>query len=240
MKSILLLIFLISFIGITQTTETPTKKEQRQEKKEIRRAKKDSLQSLPIGSYFTFDLLKLLPAEAPRITLGYVHSINNKWSAGTTLGIGTSDFIFSYKENYTSWELRPQVVYNLGNRRRFHHFLSAEVFYITHKETLFNNEFIPVNTQNGAIEAIAYDRADFERLKYGITLNYGEIINFSKTLALRTIIGGGIRFKDNIYSNLLNPRATESDTFLFNNLYAKEGFLIGFEFNVSLQLIYKL
>lgn len=240
MKSILLLIFLVSFIGITQTTETPTKKEQRQEKKEIRKARKDSLQGLPIGSYFTFDLLNLIPTNTPRFNIGYVHNVNKKWSIGSSIGFGTDHFFYTYKEDYALWEIRPQLIYNLEKRRRFKHFLSLELFYINHKETLQNRNLLPVNDQNGAIDAIGFDRADFKRIKYGVTLNYGEFINFSKHLGLRTTIGGGVRFKDNVYSNLINPRATQFDNFLFSDLYNREGFKIGFELNLSLQLIYKL
>lgn len=240
MKSYLKILFLFLIIFGSQTLEAQTKKDQRIEKREIRKARKDSLKSLPIASYFTIDLLKLLPTDVPRLNIGYIYNLNNKWFVGSTIGYGTDDVIFTNKEEYSLFEIRPQLLYNLGQGKSFHHFLSVEMFYINHKEVLRDRTLTPVNNQNGAIDAIAFDLANFKRTKYGFTLNYGEYTNFSNRLALRTIIGGGIRFKDNVYTGLVNARATESEEWLFRDLYNREGFNVGFEFNFSLQLIYKL
>lgn len=240
MKSYLPFIIILLILFGSLAVQAQTTKEQRLERRETRRAKKDSLQSLPIHSYFTLDLLKPIPTQVPRINMGYIHSLNERWSVGSSIGYGNDSFIYSYKDDYSLFEIRPQVLYNLGKGKRFQHFLSLEAFYITHKETLFNSDLTPVNDLNGAIETIAFDSADFTRLKYGFTINYGEYMNLSKRLGLRTLVGGGIRFKDNVYSNLRNPRAVESDRFLIGSLYQKEGFRIGFELNLSFELMYKL
>lgn len=217
-----------------------TRKEKRIEKRDTRRARKDSLQSLPISSYFTLDLFTLIPTDTPRFNIGYIQKLNNKWSLGSSVGLSSVAPRYTYKEDYSLWEIRPQILYYLGKGNRFQHFLSIEMFFINHKETLLNQDLIPVNDQGGIIEAITFDRATYKRTKYGATFNYGEYLNLSKKLGLRTTIGAGVRFKDNVYSNLVNPRATNFDSFWITNLYTREGFKVGFELNFSMQLIYKL
>lgn len=237
--SLLVLILLTPFFLELQAQ---TAKELRIELREARRARKDSLQSLPINDYISLNLNSLLPTDTPRINIGYIKSLNEKFAVGASLGIGTDALTYSYKEDYFLWEVRPELIYNLGKRGRFHHFIGLETFYISNEETLRNDEFRPVNTQGGAIETVRFDRADYQRIKYGILLNYGEYINFSKKLALRTTIGAGVRFKDNSFSNLRNPVLNQNDIdgFGINGSRDSEGFRTGFEFNLSFQFIYKL
>ncbi len=239
-KSIGLLTLIVLFT-FSSNLKAQTAKEMRLENREIRKARKDSLQSLPVNDYISFNFFSLIPTATPRINVGYVKSLNEKFSVGASVGIGTDALTYSYKENYFLWEVRPEFIYNLGKRGRFQHFIGLETFYITHKETLRNDNFEPVNDQGGTIELIRYDRADFERTKYGAVINYGEYINFSSRLALRTTVGAGIRFKDNSYTNVVNPSLDQFDTdgFIFNSPYRKEGFRVGLEFNLDVQLIYK-
>ncbi|RMB56962.1 DUF3575 domain-containing protein [Dokdonia sinensis] len=238
-KSIILLV-LILLTPIFMELQAQTPKELRIELREARRARKDSLQSLPVNDYISLNLVSLLPTDTPRINIGYVKSLNEKFAVGASVGIGTNALTYPYKEDYFLWEIRPEFIYNLGKRGRFQHFLGLETFYISNRETLRNSRFEPVNDQGGTIELIRYDRADFERTKYGAVINYGEYINFSSRLALRTTIGAGIRFKDNSFTNVVNPRIDQFDTdgFIISG-YDREGSRLGFELNLDFQLIYK-
>ena len=132
-------------------------------------------------------MITLLPSDFPRINIGYIHEINDRIALGGDIGIGFEGHID--KENYSLWEVRPQLIYTIKKRKRFQHFLLLETFYIYNEETRFDVEFEPIDNQGGTIEQINYERADFTRVKYGFTLNYGEYINLLNRLGLRTNLG---------------------------------------------------
>ncbi len=217
------------------------RKEARIEERRIKNIKRDSLQSLPIDSYIFWDFSVIFPNENPRLNVGYIHKINEKWSVGTSAGIGLEFANLRNVDDYKLWEVRPQVVFNLGKGRRFQHFLSAEAFFIRNSETRFNGSFRPINDNNGEFQAINYTRADYGRIKQGLTINYGEYINISSSLALRTTVGFGFRYKDVSFSNIQGASIdfNSDDFFLFDDA-PREGLRSGIELNFSFQLLYKL
>jgi len=219
------------------------RKEQREQKRLDKWARKDSLQSLPINSYLSLDLVSAaLPNPLGRLNVGYITPLNERWSIGGSAGIGINATAWiRNKEDYFLWEVRPEILYNLGKGRRFQHYLGLELFYISHQETLVDGNFNPVNTLNGTVNSISFDRADYKRKKAGFLLNFGEYINFSDRWAIRTTVGLGARRKDNSYANLVNARIdNDNDEFFFNlDGTQREGNRWGLEVNLDFRLIYK-
>ena len=223
----------------------------REERKTIREQKrldkwtrKDSIQSLPIQSYLSLDVISaVIPNPLGRLNIGYITPLNERWSIGGSAGVGINATAWiTSKEDYFLWEVRPEVIYNLGKGKRFQHYLGVELFYISNKETLIDEDFEPVNTLNGTVNLISFERADYRRNKAGFLLNFGEYINFSDRWAFRTTVGIGARRKDISYANLINARIeNDNDEFFFNlDGSHKEGTRWGVELNLDLRLIYKI
>lgn len=240
--------FLCALFLLTSNLQAQDTREERKALREQKRldkwARKDSLQSLPINSYLSLDLVSaILPNPFGRLSIGYIQPINSRWSIGGSAGVGINATAWiERKEDYFLWEIRPEVIYNLKKGKRFQHYIGLELFYISHKETLINEDFEPVNTLNGTVNLISFERADYRRNKAGFLVNFGEYINFSDRWAFRTTVGIGTRRKDNSYSNLINARIQNDNDELFFNLDGsqKEGTRWGVELNLDLRLIYKI
>lgn len=241
-------IFLFALIFISPTLSSQSLREERKALRAQERLdkwnRKDSLQRLPINTYLSLDLIStVFPNPLGRLNIGYSTPIRAKWSIGGSAGIGfnATSWVVN-NEDYFLWEVRPEILYNLGKGRRFQHYLGLELFYIYHTQTLRNGNFEPVNDLDGAIELIAFDRTNYKRVKTGVLVNFGEYINFSDRWAMRTTVGIGVRRKDNSFSNLVNPQIENFDDGFFFDLSAsqREGVQWGPEFNFDLRLIYKI
>lgn len=245
---LILLSLSVTVLSITTITAQDYRSERRTNRevaREQKRLKKDSIQNLRITTYLSLDLIStILPNPLGRLNVGYITPLNEKWSLGGSAGLGINATAWARDtEEYFLWELRPELIYNLGKGSRFQHYVGLELFYIYHTETLSNRDFEPVNTLNGLVNNIDYDSATFERHKAGALINFGEYINLSNRLAFRTTVGVGIRSKDNSYSDLVNPRIDEfEDENHFGGLdpYRFEGTRLGVEFNLDFRLIYKI
>lgn len=242
--TIVIVLFSYHYSQAQNTTED--RKAKQVAKREATVIRKDSLAKIPVGSYLSISIPKALTAF-PRISLGYMTPLSDRWSIGGSAGIGFSGLPFTTNniEDYSLWELRPEVIYYLGKGKKFTNYIGIELFYINSKETLLFDNFDPINDANGTVEIVQFDSADYERTKSGFVFNFGEYARLSEKLMLRTTFGVGMRFKDNVYSNVQNPTFTTfdiNDSIIISDLNPRrnEGFDVGFEFNLDFRLIYKL
>jgi len=244
MRLFLVLLFCILSLQSIRSQETKDEREKRLSDERVAKLlRKDSIQDLPIHTYFSLDLINsIVPKSLGRLNIGYITPISEKWSVGGSAGIGFDAISYAGdNEDYFLWEVSPEILYNFGEGKRFRHYLSLELFYINHTETLEDDDFSPVNTLNGTVERIAFESARYERQKYGFVFNFGEHIDFTNRIAFRTSLGAGLRIKDNSFSNLVNAVVTDSERSFFSfgdGLF--EGSRLGFELNIDFRLIYKL
>ena len=203
-------------------------------------------------AYFTFDPVNTFsPVPLPRFNVGYFMPVSksDRWRIGTSVGYGFEQAsIYEVTEqDYRLWEIRPQLIYHLKRGTRIKAFFSLELFYINHTETRIDSQFDPnskLATFNIGPEidtdAIGFDQADYKRIKYGFTINYGDYIRFSDRVGLRSSVGIGMRIKDNSYSNIVNPVSEARDGFFFirNRYYINEGVSVGVEVHLSFRLYF--
>ncbi len=241
---------LIVSIFIFQTAYAQITREEkinsRLEKRANSIARRDSIARIPVGSYVSISMLSSI-MPFPRINVGYTSAINTHWSAGGSIGVGFQGLPFTNSdiEDYSLYEIRPEVLYFIGKGEKFTNYIGLELFYINSKETHLNNSFKPINDANGTVELIRYDSASYQRIKSGFLFNFGEYTRLSDKLMLRLNFGLGIRFKDNSYSAIENPSFSEfrSDAWSIignPNPRRNEGFSKGFEYNMDFRLVYKL
>jgi len=199
-------------------------------------------------SMLTFNLASPIINYSPRWNIGYTKAINKKWLVGVELGYGNfgTSINFAGESNriekaYQLWEVRPQVYYVFNPSYIAKMYVSAELFYINHTDTFFNNTF----SINNDSQNIRYDKADYKRIKTGGSLNFGAFIDFSKYIGINPSIGLGLRNRDVNYSNIINPREVPfddvDDSYLFttDNYKKITGNEFGFTLALSLKLYYK-
>ena len=192
-------------------------------------------------SFLTFDLFSSLNTFNPRWKIGYIKGINEKWKVGLNVGYGNKNISYTYfadkfEENFTLWELRPELYKIVRQNEKTTKYLSLELFYINHKDIFHNNYYYP---ESGG--EISYDQADYQRHKYGFNVNIGEFIKIGKGFGINIYTGLGLRIRDVSFSNIVNPRP--SDTFIdmidFNIYRKDEGIDFGLNYSIGLKLLFR-
>jgi hypothetical protein len=200
-------------------------------------------------AYFTFDPVNTFsPVPLPRFNVGYFMPVSksDRWRVGTSVGYGTEKVSIYGRtgEDYRLWEIRPQLIYHLKRGTRVKAFFSLELFYINHTETRIDSRFRPENDfpilgigPNLDENTVGFDQADYQRIKYGFTINYGDYIRFSDRIGLRSSAGIGMRIKNNTYTNIVNPQSDSFDSFV-TPYYQNEGISVGAEVHISFRLYF--
>jgi len=190
------------------------------------------------NSYLTFDLVSpILFNEISRYTIGYVQNLPGRWKLGGSIGYGNKNinFVTESKTNYSLIEFRPEVYYFLNKKLPL--YFSGELFYINHRETLFNDKL----TFNLGNEGILFDQADYKRIKIGGVLKIGTMTHLTDKLKLNFYCGAGVRARDNTFRNIVNPVVdVDMKGYIINPFRRQEGTRIGLEFSLGLKLFYKL
>ena len=163
------------------------------------------------AGFITFNILSPVNFDTPRYRFGYVHSFNEKIRVSLDVGYGSdaityrgiNDFINSNRQDYSLFEIRPEVYYILNPTKPVQMHLGIEVFYINHNETILNNYYQVIDTN----EQVRYSQADINRQKYGSHLKFGAFIPFGRESKMGMNIYGGLGFRvrDNSFSNIQNP-----------------------------------
>lgn len=246
MKSYLRLIVILLVLYIPSQVEGQTTKERRAASRKAKIERRDRIARIPNNSFVSLSLVNAL-VPFPRINIGYITPLNDKWSYGGSAGIGFNALpdTTGERENYFLWELRPEIIYYIGRGEKYRNFIGIELFHINSRETIRSDNFDPVNDLNGTIELVGFDSADYERNKSGFLFNFGEFTRLSDKLMVLTKFGLGVRFKDNIYSNVANQRLVSFgvNEVLFvgdTSVKRREGLSVGLELNFDLRLVYKL
>ena len=200
-------------------------------------------------SIITFSTVSPLMSYAPRWNFGYIRKIDERYWLGVELGYGNKKFSVNFAEeggwitdDYNSFEIKPELYYNLRPNSKLKHLLSLEFQYVNHTDEFNNTWYFELNDNN----YYNYDFADYKRIKYGINVNYNLIFNITNNLALMQKVGLGYRNRDVRYSNIVNRVENaffEEEGFIlpdFNGFLRDNGNIGGFNFNLDLKLIYKL
>ncbi len=199
-------------------------------------------------NYITADLLAPTASYAPRYEIGYYRHLDDQWIVGAEVGYGnyatTINFAADGKwieKNYQSFSIAPEIKYILNPARKTRKFISAELFYIYHSDKFSNRSYTNTNFTTTS----SYDRADYQRDKFGLNFNYGMIINFSNSVGLIPKIGAGVKVRNVQFSNAENLNVTNLNDYQvstphFNSRHLEvEGVITRFNFNFEIQFFYK-
>jgi len=186
----------------------------------------------------TFSLTTPLDVHNPRWRIGYLQDLNERWKFSIDIGYTNRKFSLGIHNDlignkYQIWEIRPEIYYLMNPKKKTKKYFSAELFYINNKDTF----------SNGHYGAIKYDQVDYRREKYGLNIKYGFIIFSKKRLGFNTYAGLGVRYRNNTFSNVINPITyDERDTvgFLNNNVNTQDHPTYAVNFSLGVKLYYKL
>jgi len=179
-----------------------------------------------IKSFASVNLLSPLNVLNPRIGAGFVYGISNKWKIGIDLGIGNKaiDIKGRMGQKYQLWEIKPELYYFISPHKKHDRYISAELFYINHKD-IFSNQ-------------IGYEKADYQRYKYGFHLKYGMIFYIAKHFGLNVYTGLGLRTRSNSFTNIVNPSLEKDQRdFYIGNYKDFSGVTNGVDFSLGLKLV---
>ncbi|HEX2394737.1 MAG TPA: hypothetical protein VHI78_05285, partial [Bacteroidales bacterium] len=88
--------------------------------------------------------------------------------------------------------------YFAGIRKYVIPYAALELYYIRHRQTMFNNNFQPEHEEL----SIYYNRADFLRTKSGFNMKTGMIFRMGPVMAFEIYGGIGTRLRYNRYTNV--------------------------------------
>lgn len=201
------------------------------------------------NSIITFSTFSPIVNYAPRWNLGYIRKIEKRYWLGVEIGYGNQNLSVNFaeeggwiKKDYKIFEIKPEIYYDLRPKSNLKHLLSLELQYLNHLDNFKNSWYY--NLENKTY--YRYDLADYQRVKYGVNINYSLIYNITKKLAIMQKTGIGFRQRNVKYSNIINKiedeNFEESDVILVpvsNGFLRDNGINNSFNFNLDLKIIYK-
>lgn len=192
------------------------------------------------NSYITFNPTTIADPFAPRLRAGYIQNLSTKWKIGAEMGYGNKGMTFLTSDvntgiEYSLWEIRPEVFYILNPERKTVKYFSAELFYINQ-----SNVFVDGDFRDASGTDFDFDRANFTRQKYGLHLKYGLFLDIGKRMGLNFFGGLGFRYKNNTYSNVINPVENSRNRELFLSPHDVDGNGVNVNLSLGLKLYYKI
>ncbi len=174
--------------------------------------------------------------RVPRWRIGYIKNINSKTKIGIDLGYGNTNIsIIPTLDNYSLWEIRPEFYHILKPKKKHLNYFSLEFFYLNEQQVFEQQEFISSQHQY-----FQFEKADYQRQKFGIIPKYGMFINFSKKVGINWYTGIGVNYRINSYSDFVNLSQLSDYEEHFSPYYRKEGNKIGIEFTLGLKIYYRI
>lgn len=198
-------------------------------------------------SYISVNLLSAFNPLNPRYRVGYMKSIAANWRLGLDFGYGSNNLSFTdyvpildawgkIDDDYRLWEIRPEVYYIINPNKLTQIYFSSELFYIHHKD-VFHNNFIATKNKGFFI----YESANYRRQKYGMHVKFGVFTNVRKKLGLNIYTGLGFRFRENSYSNIINPVPwVDRRDMIVIDYHEYEGLYFGWNWSLGIKLLYRL
>ncbi len=88
---------------------------------------------------------------------------------------------------------------------------------------------------------MSYDRAAYQRHKYGFNVNAGELTHWGKHFGINIFMGFGVRMRAVSFSDVVNPRPTQTfiDMIDFEEYQKDEGLALGVNYSIGLKLLFR-
>lgn len=177
----------------------------------------------------SFNLVTPFDANFPRLRLGYTYIVSQHYSQTFEIGYGHTKIFpdssfYLHKTlfpDYRMWEMRTESRYYFtGIRKYVIPYAAFEIYYIRHRQTMYNNNFQPENEEL----SVYYNKADFRRTKSGFNIKTGFIFRMGPVAAFELYGGFGVRLRHNQYTNVDVEQLTDGPGWFDDwNYYYYEG-----------------
>ena len=178
----------------------------------------------------------------PRLRLGIEYHAHNQTGYSLEVGFGNNLLNHSrleklvWGQEYSFFEIRSEVKWYRKEEKEFNLYWGAELFYQRMSDHLDDLYFYPKESSL----TVFYDEADFRKTKIGGLAKAGIKILVWKRVMLDFYEGLGLAYRQNTYSNLVNPIASEDDPVeeWWDDAYKNEGPYFLFQLNVGVRVGY--
>lgn len=181
------------------------------------------------------------PLRDQRYNIGYMRKLSERWWVGTEAAYGADGLtplnIGNFEGENRIFEIRPEVFYSLAPDSRLKHFVSAEVFYLSHVGKGVSGNYYDSNK-----DYYTFSSSDYKRIKYGLNINYSILLHKETSwFGFMPKIGIGLRQRDISYTNMIGrmPNDPPVDGLPFEYQLNHEGSNLRFNFNIDMKLIFK-
>ncbi|KAB7529209.1 hypothetical protein F8C76_15365 [Flagellimonas olearia] len=162
--------------------------------------------------------------------------MNQRWGIGADFGYGNKSLaVFKEREHYRLYEFRSEILYLPLQQSRIKVYFSFQPFYILHTETLLNKSVFAEG-----MGRVSFDRADYKRIKYGFTFNYGFLFPIFPSIRLNVYTGGGLKRRENDYASFVNLAPSPYDEDHFPPYFDSYEPLTEFEFSFGMKAYFFL
>lgn len=171
----------------------------------------------PIYSGLTISVMPLsLIDYTPRFRVGVERLPVRKIGYGIDVGFGKS-WLNGWRlsggdwgNDYSFYEIRPELKYVVKRDDRYFLYCGTELFYLLMTDRLEDNCYQKGYSGN----AISYDRARFQKQKYGIHLKAGVSHRLFEHFNVDIYGGAGVAERVIEYSEVVNPVEGDGDIFV--------------------------
>lgn len=167
-----------------------------------------SQENCEVRNWLTFKVMPFSMIDyTPRLRLGLEYKSNKKLGYSIDFGIG-NNFLNQWRLNgmiwgqeYSFFEIRPEVKYLFKNSQNYYFYGAMEFFYIDMKDFLESGHY---EKENSNVET-TYESATFNKQKYGLHLKGGMNIIVSNRLNFDFYGGFGFAKRTISYTDVVNP-----------------------------------
>ncbi len=149
----------------------------------------------------------------PSLRIGTELMGPGRWSYGLSAGLGHNPITNSLMKNdkrtgYQLWEVRPELKYYWLQREDMGWYAAVEGVYVNSRYSLDKSSYYL-----SWREKIVFDKADFEKNKFGGIAKMGVKFLVGRKLTLDLFSGLGLAQSHVTYSNVENPQNESHDPF---------------------------
>lgn len=152
----------------------------------------------------------------PRLRVGFEYVNKTKFQYGIDVGIGNSVLNkcrlngLGWGNDYSFFEIRPEVKYVYRTSNSFLLYCSSELFFLQLTDHMFSGDY---QIRGNQAVVVSYDEADFKKQKTGMHLKIGADFNVYKRFYFDVYCGIGFANRSIAYNNVIN--SIENEGLLF-------------------------
>ena len=201
-------------------------------------------------TYLTANIITPINPQSARWRMGLITSVHDRWMIGLDVAYANENIVPVTPrgfEHYRLYDVRPEVYYIMSSTTRTKQYGSVSLCYLNQSGLIMNGYYPTDGLQE---TKIAFDQAEYRRIKHAIHFKVGLIDQFWRRLGFNAYFGGGLLTQIKTLGQIVNPRVETHkppDCCLFDTIFAKkeevrvvQGRITFLDFTAGVKLSYRL